>query len=134
MHSPPLSLTHQRKSIAHLPQITILCTHRFVEGYYIIGVMPKDEAMFTKEVSDYISTLTELSIFAILFILICFLIKRVVIDNINRVNNSLAGITAGDLSVVVDVHSNEEFTSLSNDINSTVDTLKNYISLLLAKE
>lgn len=108
--------------------VDYLCTHRFVEGYYIIGVMPKDEAMFTKNVSDYISTLTELSIFAILFILICFLIKRVVIDNINRVNNSLAGITAGDLSVVVDVHSNEEFTSLSNDINSTVDTLKNYIS------
>lgn len=105
-----------------------LCSFRFVEGYYIIGVMSKDESMFMKEVSDYISMLMELSIFAALFILIYFLIKRIVLDNINKINKSLARITSGNLDVVVDVRSNDEFASLSDDINSTVETLKNYIA------
>jgi serine phosphatase RsbU (regulator of sigma subunit) len=43
------------------------------------------------------------------------------------VNRSLAAITEGRLDTVVDVRSHEEFNSLSNDINATVDTLKRYI-------
>lgn len=104
------------------------CSFRFVEGYFIIGIMSKEEAMFMTEVSDYISMLMELIIYAALFILIYFLIKRIILDNINKINTHLARITSGDLNVVVDVRSNDEFASLSNDINSTVETLKKYIS------
>ena len=104
------------------------CSFRFVEGYCIIGVMSKDESMFMMDVSHYISTLMELSIFAALFILVYFLIKRLVIDNISKINKGLSRITDGDLDVVVDVHSTQEFTSLSCDINATVGTLKRYIA------
>ena len=38
-----------------------LCSYRFVEGYYIIGAMPKYEAMFMKEVSINVFTYTETS-------------------------------------------------------------------------
>ncbi len=110
-----------------------LCAYRFVEGYYIIGTMSKTESMFMKEVSVYVSTFMEIIIFAALFILIYFLIKRIVIDNIKRINQSLAQITNGNLNVTVDVRSNEEFASLSDDINSTVDTLKNYIAEAAAR-
>jgi len=104
-----------------------LCAYHFVEGYYIIGTMPLSEAMHMKDVSIYINIFTQMVIFALLFVLIYFLIKRIVIDNIKKINSSLSEITNGNLDVIVDVRSNEEFASLSDDINSTVSTLKRYI-------
>ena len=90
-----------------------LCSYRFVEGYYIVGAMPKHEAMFMKEVSVYVNTFMEILIFASLFVLIYFLIKRIIIDNLRKINKGLAEITNGNLNVTVDVRSNEEFASLS---------------------
>lgn len=45
----------------------------------------------------------------------------------------MAQITDGNLNVTVDVRSNEEFASLSDDINSTVSTLKDYIAEAAAR-
>ena len=110
-----------------------LCSYRFVEGYYIVGAMPKFEAMFMKEVSVYVNTFMEILIFATLFVLIYFLIKRIIIDNLRKINKGLAEITNGNLNVMVDVRSNEEFASLSDDINQTVGTLKRYIKEAAAR-
>ena len=108
--------------------IQYLCEYEFEEGYYIAGFIPKSEALFMRDVSVYLSSFMEMLIFSALFALVYFLIKRLVIDNLNKVNLSLSKITSGNLEVTVDVRSNEEFASLSDDINSTVDTLKRYIS------
>ncbi len=110
-----------------------LCSYRFVEGYYIVGAMPKVEAMFMKEASVYVNTFMEILIFAALFVLIYFLIKRIIIDNLRKINKGLAEITNGNLNVTVDVRSNEEFASLSDDINQTVGTLKRYIKEAAAR-
>ena len=110
-----------------------LCSYRFVEGYYIVGAMPEFEAMFMKEVSVYVNTFMEILIFAALFVLIYFLIKKIIIDNLRKINKGLAEITNGNLNVKVDVRSNEEFASLSDDINQTVGTLKRYIKEAAAK-
>ena len=45
-----------------------------------------------------------------------------------KINKSLDKITSGNLDTVLDVRTNEEFASLSDDINSTVLTLKRYIA------
>lgn len=110
-----------------------LCAYRFVEGYYILGAMPVEEAMLMKTVSVYMNVFMELVIFAVLFLLIYFLIKRIIIDNLRKINASLSKITEGNLDVTVDVRSNEEFASLSDDINSTVTTLKRYIAEAAAR-
>ena len=110
-----------------------LCSYRFVEGYYIVGAMPKFEAMFMKEVSVYVNTFMEILIFAALFVLIYFLIKKIIIDNLRKINQGLSQITNGNLNVTVDVRSNEEFASLSDDINQTVGTLKRYIKEAAAR-
>lgn len=110
-----------------------LCAYHFVEGYYIVGTMPLSEAMYMKDVSVYVNIFMEMVIFAALFVLIYFLIKRIVIDNIKKINSSLSEITGGNLNVKVDVRSNEEFASLSDDINSTVSTLKRYIAEAAAR-
>ena len=104
------------------------CMYVHTEGYYIIAVLPQKEAVLSRNVSVGITTAMELIVFAALFLLIYILIKKLIVDNIHRINHSLSEITDGNLDVTVDVRSNEEFSSLSDDINSTVDTLKRYIA------
>ena len=106
---------------------------KFVEGYCIITAMPEAEAMFMRDASIYTSIFMQVLIFATLFIFIYVLIKRVIINNLKRINDTLGRITEGDLNVTVDVRSNEEFSSLSDDINSTVSTLKRYIAEAAAR-
>ena len=105
----------------------------FVEGYCIIAAMPVAEAMLMRDASLYTSIFTLILIFAALFIFIYFLIKKVIINNLQKINGTLSEITGGNLNVKVDVRSNAEFSSLSDDINSTVATLKRYIGEAAAR-
>ena len=106
---------------------------KFVEGYCIIAAMPDDEATFMRDASLYTSIFMQIIIFATLFVFIYVLIKRVIINNLEKINNTLGRITKGDLDVTVDVRSSQEFSSLSDDINSTVSTLKRYIAEAAAR-
>ena len=106
---------------------------KFVEGYCIIAAMPEAEATFMRDASLYTSIFMQIIIFATLFVFIYILIKRVIINNLEKINNTLGRITQGDLNVTVDVRSSQEFSSLSDDINSTVTTLKRYIAEAAAR-
>lgn len=106
---------------------------KFVEGYCIIAAMPEEEATFMRDASLYTSIFMQVIIFATLFVFIYILIKRVIINNLQKINDTLGRITKGDLNVTVDVRSSQEFSSLSDDINSTVSTLKRYIAEAAAR-
>ena len=106
---------------------------KFVEGYCIIAAMPESEAVFMRDASLYTSIFMQIIIFATLFVFIYILIKRVIINNLQKINDTLGRITKGDLNVTVDVRSSHEFSSLSDDINSTVATLKRYIAEAAAR-
>ena len=113
--------------------IRYMYVFKFVEGYCIIAAMPEAEAMFMRDASMLTSIFMQVIIFATLFVFIYILIKRVIINNLQRINDTLGKITRGDLNVTVDVRSNREFSSLSDDINSTVSTLKRYIAEAAAR-
>ena len=106
---------------------------KFVEGYCIIAAMPEAESVFMRDASLYTSIFMQVIIFATLFVFIYILIKKVIINNLEKINDTLGRITKGDLNVTVDVRSNREFSSLSDDINSTVATLKQYIAEAAAR-
>ena len=106
---------------------------KFVEGYCIIAAMPEAEAVFMRDASIYTSIFMQVLIFATLFVFIYILIKSVIINNLQKINDTLGRITKGDLNVKVDVRSSKEFSSLSDDINSTVSTLKRYIAEAAAR-
>ena len=110
-----------------------LCLYGRTEGYDIYAVQPESEALLSRNISLYVMAFMEVVVFAMVFASIYFLIKRIVVDNLGRVNASLAKITGGNLNVTVDVRANEEFASLSQDINATVDTLKRYIAEAAAR-
>ena len=109
------------------------CMYVISEGYFIIGVLPVEEAMRTSEVAIYLTVLLSIIMFGIQFVALYVLVKYIVVKKIQKVNDSLAQITGGNLNVVVNVRSNSEFASLSDDINMTVDTLKRYIAEAAAR-
>lgn len=104
------------------------CMYKQQEGYTIVAVLPQSEAALSRNVAVSVTTAMQIVIFAALFIMIFVLVKKLVVDNILKINGSLAAITEGHLDTVVDVRSHQEFAALSDDINSTVNTLKRYIS------
>jgi len=104
------------------------CMYQDSEGYLILAVMPTSEAALSRNVSVGVTTAMQILVFAALFALIFFLVRRLVVDNIYKVNESLSAISEGKLDTKVDVRSHEEFNALSDDINATVNTLKRYIS------
>ena len=112
---------------------TYMYVFKFVDGYCIIAAMPEAEAVFMRDASLYTSIFMQVIIFSTLFVFIYILIKRVIINNLQKINDTLGRITQGDLNVTVDVRSSREFSSLSDDINSTVSTLKRYIAEAAAR-
>ena len=107
--------------------------YTFKEGYCIIAAMPMEEVTIMRDVSIMLSTFMQVLVFALLFLILYLLIKKIIINNLHVINAKLAQISGGDLNVTVDVRANEEFASLSNDINSTVTTLKRYIAEAAAR-
>lgn len=102
--------------------------YKVKEGYTIVGTLPSAEAYALRDASIYINSFMEIIAFAILYILIYFLIKQMVITNMLKINKGLNKISKGDLNVSINVRYTKEFNQLSDDINTTIDTLKNFIN------
>lgn len=109
------------------------CVYIFVEGYYIISVLPENEIILERDSSLHVMGIMEILLFMMLFTVVFLLVKKLVLDNLGKVNSSLSRITEGNLDEVVNVRSNAEFSDLSDDINSTVSTLKQYIASAAAR-
>ena len=107
--------------------------YTFKEGYCILAAMPMEEVTIMRDASMMLSAFMQVLIFAVLFLILYFLIKKIIINNLYEVNAKLAQISGGNLNVTVDVRTNVEFASLSDDINSTVSTLKRYIAEAAAR-
>ena len=100
---------------------------------YVVGVFPVSEAVASTQTMMLASILVELGIFAILFVTLFVLLRKLVVRNLVRVNDSLEVITKGELDEKIDVRDTYEFDLLSNDINATVDKLKTYIAEAAAR-
>ena len=109
------------------------CLYLTTEGYYVVAVIPENEIVMQRDTSVLLSSSLMILVFIALFVMIFLLVKKLVVNNINKVNNSLSKITEGNLNEVVNVRSNTEFSSLSDDINATVSTLKQYIAAAAAR-
>ena len=103
------------------------CAYGREEGYLILALTPVSEAMFTRNLIGYVTMFMEILVFAILFGRIFFLIKQSISDNMKKINRSLQKITEGDLTVRMNVRDNYEFSTLSDSINITVDTIKDFM-------
>lgn len=123
-----MNLTPYKRFATEIGNTKVYFMYTSTEGFYIAAYMPITEALFSRNIAVTILAFMEVIVYAALFALIYYLLKRLIVDNIHRINSSLGQITNGDLSVYVNVRENVEFASLSDDINATVDTLKGYIT------
>ena len=99
----------------------------YIEGYYVLAALSTEEADKSIYVSLYATSFTEVLLFVILYVMIYTFIKLRVVKRVRNINNSLHLISAGDLNIKVNERESYEFNTLSDDINSTVDKLKEYI-------
>lgn len=104
-----------------------LCISQLVEGYYITGVVPMREVQSFRNRVALTNVLSESIIFALMFIFINTMINTVIVSKIHNINSSLNRIIGGEMEIVVDEYSTEEFAHLSANINSTVKSLKDYM-------
>lgn len=79
------------------------------------------------------SILLEIVVFAVLFVTLIILLRKLIVNNMVKVNNALAEISEGNLDEKIDVRDTYEFDNLSTDINTTVDRLKGYIAEAAAR-
>ncbi len=98
------------------------------KAYVMISFITTSEVDFVIKASTYTNAFIQILVYSSIFVMIYVLVDRLVIRNINKVNNSLKAITRGNLDVTLDVKDTKEFRHLSEDINLTVSTLKRYIS------
>lgn len=102
--------------------------YRQIEGYCILVNISHKECITGRNIALAANIISTLLIFLVMFFNIYLLLKYRVVKSIHKINDSLHNISSGNLSEVVDVRDSIEFDNLSNDINTTVDTLKQYIS------
>lgn len=97
------------------------------EGFIIAGFLPQEEVFESRDNMFVMYSFMAVLLYSVLFGLIYYVINRSIVRNIHKVNGGLSSITGGSLDTKVDVRFCEEFAMLSDEINSTVDTLKRYI-------
>ena len=97
------------------------------DGYYTLTVIPRAEVIGSLNAVMSITAFLVLLLLTVIFIRINSLTKRLIVKNIETVNNGLAEITSGNLDTEINVRDNVEFNQLSDGINATVSSLKGYI-------
>ena len=100
---------------------------------HVLGVYPEKEANYVRDEAVTMMVIMESAVFGILFVGLIVLMKKVIVNNIVKVNTDLKAITGGNLDRKVEVRGTYEFDSLSTDINAMVDSLKEFITLAAAR-
>lgn len=104
-----------------------------IKGYYsaeeydgmIIGAfLPSGEYYETRTNQTVVVAISMLMIFVALIVLINRTVDVNIVQGINRIAASMKKIAAGDFDVVAGEESNPEFTQLSRDINTMVDSIR----------
>ena len=104
-----------------------LCLYDTEGQYAILAAMPESEVYSVRDVSVVAIVFDQILIYGLMFVLLFQLLKKTVIQPLEKVNGTLENIVAGDLSTQVRERSSQEFSELSGGINTTVDALKGYI-------
>ena len=97
------------------------------ERYYLLIGTPTNLIYASRESLMQESLFLLILVFTALYLLTTVLVERLVVRNLEKVNDSLARITDGHLNETVAVEESSEFTKLSGDINATVTALRGYI-------
>ena len=131
------------KSVPYLVFAQDLYLEENESPYRFVGGIAQQEIYRSRRLLVNLLALANFIVFFTIFTLISKLVKRLIVDSVYAVNESLERITKGNLNERVDVKVSREFVDLSNGVNATVDSLKQVVDevrqsvereLLLAKK
>lgn len=103
------------------------CLAQSQGDYIIMGIMPTSEAFVSRNSTVIFLLGCFIVLFIVVFLLVSVMVQQVVIGGIRNVNKTLQQITEGDLDRRVNERSSPEFGELSDGINATVASLKQYM-------
>lgn len=98
------------------------------DGYTLYALLPRSEMFFSRNSMLMYIAACNILLFGMIFWLVSYLVKRLVINDVYRVNDDLQKITSGNLDVVLHESTTPEFELLSDGINKTVKSLKEAIT------
>jgi len=104
-----------------------LCQSMEADGYTLFALLPRSEVFFSRDSMLMYIAACNIVLFALIFWMVSHLVKRLVINDVYRVNADLQKITSGNLDVVLNERTTPEFGLLSDGINKTVQSLKQAI-------
>lgn len=98
-------------------------TSKEYNNVIIVVTLPQSELYKTRNILILIFFISIIFIFTILIYIINLMLKKKIVYGIYDISNSLSKITEGDLNIVVNVNTNEEFSKLSRGINDMVKSI-----------
>lgn len=106
-----------------------LCRKELLDdGNLLLVTLPLSRVYESRDAQAYETALSNILLFAVIYAGVYILVQQLVVRKLKKVNKTLGAITGGNLDLVVDVRSSYEFNYLSDNINSTVESLKGYIT------
>jgi len=96
------------------------------EGYNIIAFADAKETMEPAKITFVGISLAQVFVFMSLYCILYIVIKKTVTNRIENIGAGLQKISSGDLNVRIDEKNSVEMIELSNNINKTVDSLKEF--------
>lgn len=115
------------KSVPYLVFAQDLYLEENESPYRFVGGIAQQEIYRSRRMLVNLLALANFIVFFTIFTLISKLVKRLIVDSVYAVNESLERITKGNLNERVDVKVSREFVDLSNGVNATVDSLKQVV-------
>ena len=105
-----------------------MCVSGKLDNVFYVLIATPEEYIYEDRESQIMETLfLEILIFTALYLVTSMMVERMIVRNLDKVNQSLGRITAGHLNETVEVEESSEFTKLSAEINTTVTALRGYI-------
>ncbi len=121
------SLEENRLYTLYVDNVECYAMKRVMGKNTLITYIPSDEADYYTNVALDLMVFTQIIVnVALIAVLYRQMYKRV-IRNLHGVGDGLNEIAAGNLDTVIDVRTHHEFAQLSDNVNTTVNTLKGYI-------
>ncbi|MEG2813923.1 MAG: methyl-accepting chemotaxis protein [Oscillospiraceae bacterium] len=95
-----------------------------IGDYYFIAGKYNSDINKPRNTQTVILIFSDIAVILVIIFLINMLLKKRIVCSIEEIAKRLDEIKAGNLETIVDVHSNPEFSSLSDGINSMVSSIK----------
>ena len=98
-------------------------------AFHAVVIQPEHEIFAARKTLIPALFCAELPLFILFFVIVNWLLRRYVANDVARIDEALSHIAAGDFDTPVNVRSSAEMASISDNINAAADSLRSHAAL-----